>query len=138
MPKYTRIGIVRSATGITRTQDLSDGQIAFAISNGEAYLIEYLGTTPASGSTTLQSWVRNAATQFSAYHAHLAMASARAPHYHYAGDLSLGGRSEFLGYSYMAETFYNAGKRVCDAHGREVYFDRVEATDFNVAEGAEG
>lgn len=125
---------MRSATGITST-DLPDGRMSFCVSRGDALLQKYLRATPASGAD-LEDWVQDAATSFGAYYAHLALASERAPFYYYARDLSLDRGAEFLGHSYIAETWFAAAKRVADMHGRTVIFQKVEATDSK-SEGSE-
>ena len=132
---YTRVGLVRSATGISEST-LPDGVIQFCINRGEALLKKYLGFTPASGSN-LEEWVRSAATDFASYFVMQRLASEHAPLYYYARDLSIDRGAEFRGRSMMAEAFWQAAVRTCNMHGRKVKFERATASD-STAEAAEG
>jgi len=134
MGDYTSVGLVRSATGIDETT-LSSGVLAFCVSRGEALMKKYLGKAPPSGSK-LEMWARDAATLFAAYYAMQRLASEHAPFYYYARDVTLDRGAEFRGRSIMAESFYNAAKRICDMEGRKIIIDLAEPED-DTAESAE-
>jgi len=131
---YTRVGLVRSATGFSLKNSPSY-TVAFCIRRGEASMKKYLGITPPSAGClatgtqisdgTNMIW-NDATTSFAAYHLHMRLASQNAPHAYYARDLSVDRGARFLGHAAMASVFWEDGIRICDMHGRSIVLERVE------------
>jgi hypothetical protein len=126
MGDYTRVGLVRSATGFT--DELSpSGTVNFSIRRGESAMKKYLRLTPASGANT-EAWVEDASTSFAAYYLSLRLASMNIANVRYQRqDVARQGRSsDMLGEALNAQMWYGAAVKICDMHGRDVIVKRID------------
>lgn len=126
MGDYTRIGLVRSATGFT--EELSpSGTVNFSIRRGEAAMKKYLRLTPASGANT-EAWVEDACTSFAAYYLALRLASMNIANVRYQrqDQSRAGGGSDAIAQGVNAAMWYEVATRTCDAHGRDIIIQRVD------------
>lgn len=123
---YTRVGLVRSGTGLT-AKNAPSYSVNFAIERGEAAMKKYLGVTPASGNVTgANFWVRDACTELAASYLFQRLAAQNAPAVMYARGIRAEGGATFQGYGIMAESFWDRGIRLLDMHGRDIIIQRVE------------
>lgn len=125
MGDYTRVGLVRSATGFTMELSPS-GTVNFSIKRGESAMKKYLRLTPATGSQT-EAWVEDACTSFAAYYLALRLASMNIANVRYQrqDQSRAGGGSEFTGQSANADLWWTTAIRICDMHGRDIIIQRV-------------
>jgi len=124
MGDYTRIGLVRSATGFS-IQNSPSATVNFSIRRGEAALKKYLGITPESGSS-LENWVEDAATSFAAHYLSLRLASQDIANQTYQGQARREGGARFTGQSINVAMWWDEAIRICDMHGRKVEVIRIE------------
>lgn len=124
MGDYTRVGLVRSGTGLTEMNTPS-GTVNFCITQGEAALKKYLRLTPATGSNT-ESWVQSAATSFAAHYLALRLANQNIANVAYQRQTSTDRGSRYGGHALSAEMWWDEACRMCDLHGRDIIIKRVE------------
>jgi len=124
MGDYTRIGLVRSGTGLTEINTPS-GTVNFCIRRGEAALKKYLSLTPTTGSA-VEAWVEDAATSFSAHYLALRLANQNIANVTYQRQTSADKGSRYGGHVLSAEMWWGEATRMCDLHGRDIIIQRVE------------
>lgn len=126
MGDYTRVGLVRSATGFTAELSPS-GTVNFSIRRGESAMKKYLRLTPASGANT-EAWVEDACTSFAAYYLALRLASMNIANVRYQrqDQSRAGAGSEMIGQSMNAQMWYDSAIKICDMHGRDIIINRID------------
>lgn len=127
MGDYTRVGLVRSATGFA-IELTPSASVNFAIRRGEAALKKYLGITPASDSTSMNTtndWVESAATSFSAHYLALRLANQNIANAVYQRQTQQDRGSRSHGHSIIASDWWMDAVTVCDMHGRSVTIQRI-------------
>jgi len=126
MGDYTRVGLVRSATG-WKEKLVSSGLVNTNIKWGEAAMRKYLGVTPASDSTSMAGdnmWVELAATMFSAHYLAIRLVNENIANATYQRQTDGGAR--FRGHAISAEILWEEATRQCDLHGRHIIIKRVD------------
>lgn len=130
MGDYTRIGLVRSATGFT-IELTPSASVNFAIRRGEAALRKYLGITPASDATSMSTtndWVELAATSFSAHYLALRLANQNIANSVYQRQTTQDRGAPFGGHTIAASDWWQDAITVCDMHGRNVTIQRITSS----------
>ena len=134
MGSYTRVGLVRSATGLTNEFSPSY-TVNFSIQRGEAAMKKYLNITPPSGGCNATGtqisdgtnliWT-DAATSFAAYYLFQRLFSQNAPETVYARGTRTERGASYIGHGMAATSWWDDGIRICDMHGRQSYLKRVQ------------
>ena len=129
MGDYTRINIVRSATGFD-ARAVPSGTMNLCIRQGESNLKLYLGVTPASDAVSMAGtnmWVETAATAFAAHRVNLRLANEHSAEQAYQGQLKQVRGAPFKGRAWSVEIWWLDATRTCDLYGRDIIIKRVES-----------
>jgi len=127
MGDYTRVGLVRTATG-WNAQLAPSGTINIMIGWGESAMKKYLGITPASDSATMadaNKWVELAATLFAGHYLAGRLANQNIANVTYQRQARTTGDSRYTGRIISADVLWTSATDLCDLHGRDIIIQRV-------------